>query len=272
MAKDLLKVKYDHVISFGATCGCAMHMTRHFLRNCSLPLDWMGTEQIGLSGVVDLVSGGFKDYLLLENLRPHVCQQPPEVEARRRTAMYFDQATKVISAHDFLKGIPIAEQYDKVMEKVRRRQARLMSFLAESSKKLVLFRDIKGVEDDATILSAVRRLKAAFPAGTTNVVYLRNRKGFAGFERRDLASDVVVFDAWFQKPEIHISLGDIALNDRVFSQIRARGKLLNTLKDKLDLKERLATWKRRLKTQLHFSPAARCAARKALAAKAGEGV
>ena len=254
MAKDLFKVRYDHVISFGATCGCAMHMARHGLRSCSLPLDWMGTEQIGLNGVVDLVSGGFKDYLLLENLQPW------------QTDMYIDQAWKIISAHDFRKGIPIAEQYDKVMEKVRRRQARLMSFLAESSKKLVLFRDLYGKEDDATILAAVRRLKAAFPAGTTNVVYLRNRAGFAGFERRDLAPDVVVFDAWFHKPEIHMILGDIALNDRIFSRIRARGKYLNILKDKL------AAWRRRLRTQFHFSAAARRAARKALAAKAGEGV
>lgn len=271
MAKDLFKVKYDHVISFGATCGCAMHMTRHCLRNCSLPLDWVGTFLIGLKGVVDLVCGGFKDYLLLKNLVPY---EP-------RPGWYIDQVWKVISGHDFREDIPIAEQYDKVMEKVHRRQARLLSFLAEPSKKLVLFRDTtKGAEDDATILAAVRRLKAAFPAGTTNVVYLRNRKGFDGFERRDLAPDVVVFDAWFHKPEIHVSLGDIALNDRVFSRIRARGKLLNTLKNKLGLEERLATWKRRLKTQLHFSSearrAARCAARraarKALAAKAGEGV
>ena len=254
MTKDLLKVKYDHVISFGATCGCAMHMARHGLRSCSLPLDWMGTERIGLNGVVDLVTSGFRDYLLLENLQPW------------QTNMYIDQVWKIISAHDFRKGIPIAEQYGKVMDKVHRRQARLMSFLAEPSKKLVLFRDIYGKEDDATILAAVRRLKAAFPVGTTNVVHLRNRVGFAGFERRDLAPDVAVFDAWFHNPEIHVSLGDIALNDRVFSRIRARGKYLNILKDKL------AAWQRRLKTQLHFSAAARRAARKALAAKAEEGV
>ena len=266
MAEDLFKVKYDHVISFGATCGCAMHMARHGLRSCSLPLDWMGTEQIGLSGAVDLVTSGFRDYLLLENLRPYDCPQPSDAEDRRRPDMYIDQAWKIISAHDFRKGIPIAEQYGKVMDKVRRRQARLMSFLAEPSKKLVLFRDIYGMEDDATILAAVRRLKAAFPAGTTNVVHLRNRVGFAGFERRDLAPDVAVFDAWFHNPEIHVSLGDIARNDRVFSRIRARGKYLNILKDKL------AAWQRRLKTQLHFSAAARRAARKALAAKAWEGV
>lgn len=254
MSRDLFKIRYDHVISFGTTCGCAMHMARHGLRSCSLPLDWMGTFLIGLNGAVDLVTSGFKDYLLLENLVPY----------ESRPEWYIDQKWKVVSAHDFRKGIPIVEQYGKVMDKVHRRQARLMTFLAEPSKKLVLFNN--GKEDDETILSAVRRLKAAFPEGTTNVVYLRNRVGFAGFERRDLAPDVVVFDAWFHKPEIHISLGDIALNDRVFSRIRARGKYLNILK------ERMATWRRRLKTQLHFSAAARRAARKALAAKAGEGV
>lgn len=265
MAKDLFKVRYDHVISFGATCGCAMHMLRHGLRNCSLPLDWMGVEQIGWSGTVDLVCGGFKDYLLLENLVPYDGPQPPHAEDRR-TDIYFDQAWKIISAHDFRKGVPLAEQYDKVMDKVHRRQARLMALLAEPSKKLVLFRDIRGEEDDAIVLAAARRLKAAFPEGTTNVVYLRNRVGFAGFERRDLAPDVVVFDGWFHRKDAHVSLGDIALNDRVFSRIRARGKYLNILKDKL------AAWRRRLKTQLHFSAAARRAARKALAAKAGEGV
>ena len=261
MAKDLFKVKYDHVISFGATCGCAMHMTRHCLRNCSLPLDWVGTFLIGLKGAVDLVTSGFKDYLLLKNLVPY---EP-------RPEWYIDQKWEVVSGHDFRKGVPLAEQYDRVMDKIHRRQARLMTFLAESSKKLVLFRDTMGKEDDATILAAVRRLKAAFPAGTTNVVYLRDRVGFAGFERRDLASDVVVFDAWFHKPEIHISLGDITLNDRVFSRIRARGKYLNILKNKMGLKEKLATWQRRLKTQLHFSPAARRAAR-CVARKAEEGV
>ena len=263
MAKDLLKVKYDHVISFGATCGCAMHMARHFIRCCSLPLDWMGTEEIGLSGAVDLVCSGFKDYLLLKNLVPYNASHPP-----KGTDVYFDQAWKIISGHDFRKGVPLVEQYDKVMDKVHRRQARLMSFLSEPSKKLVLYRDVYGTEDDATVLAAVRRLKAAFPAGTTNVVYLRNRIGFTGFERRDPAPDLVVFDGWFHKPEVHLSLGDIALNDRVFSQIRARGKYLNILKVKL----KLDTWRRRLKTQLHFSAAARRAARKALADKAQEGV
>lgn len=262
---DPLSVRYDHVISFGSTCGCAMYLVRHGLRSCSLPFDWIGTWRIGLSGTVDIVGGGFKSFFGPETTVP---MTPPDPEAaqRQQTAWVADTVSRLVSAHDFRKGIPLADQFDGVMGKFRRRQRRLLDILREPSKKLVIYRDTGGNEDDATIAASADRLRRAFPSGTTNVVYLRNAVGFDGLRRRDLAPGVVVFDGWFHRPEMHVSMGDVALNNRVFSRIRAHGRQWNLLRNKL------VAYHRRLKTQLHFSAAARRAAREAYRSRAWETV
>ena len=263
---DPLAVRYDHVISFGSTCGCAMHLLRHGLRSRSLPFDWIGTWEPGLSGTVDIVIRGFKPFF---DPQTTVRVPPPDPEAERRqpTIWVKDTASHLVSAHDFRRDIPLTDQFDVVMGKFRRRQKRLLSYLSKPLKRLVVFRCIgEGGEDDATVVAAADRLRRAFPSGMTNVVYLRNARGFEGLRRRDPVPGVVIFDGWFHRPELHISMGDIALNDRVFSRIRVRGRMWNILW------KRLAVYRRRIKTQLHFSAAARRAAREAYRARTWETV
>lgn len=122
---------YDLIFSLGGSCAVAKQMIFKWLRTESLPFDWVfHMENSTLDYLCKGFSGGFKEFLLEENLREVL----PEEKGDSSHLQYKDILTGYYFIHDF----DSASDYGTVREKYDRRIKRLETRLLEANSLLMI--------------------------------------------------------------------------------------------------------------------------------------
>lgn len=234
--KKLLRTKYDFVCGIGNDCGCAGHLIKARLRRASYPLDWVGTWSIRMTDVAKLVENDFADFLHLENLQ--ILPLPPPVdtpEGRLDDAHHLwcgDVATRIVIPHDFPMGRSLAESFPGVRKKYDRRIKRFYQTMSESRRALFVYWTWRSHTDEDDILAAAKIFRSKFQGHQVDLLVIRHddRKDI---DARAIGEGVFLVDGPVHPPGANPAFGDFALNARLFSQIRLRGKRRALLRERL---------------------------------------
>ena len=230
--KRMLSAKYDFVCSVGSDCGCAWHLMKNELRLASYPLDWIGTEHIGIDGVADLVSSDFAGFLKLENLRKE--PNPPRgPHDDHEHDWYLDQVFSMVFAHDFPVDVPPEESYPAVLEKYRRRIERFYRSIRASRRALLVYWTWRDHPERDTILKAAETFRTKFLGVRIDLLVMRHVDG-QGIRPEIVGDGVFLVDGPFHPEGGHPAFGDAEINRKVFSCIRLRGKRRRRWRRKLN--------------------------------------
>lgn len=230
--KRMLSTKYDFVCSIGSDCGCAGHLVRRRLRRASYPLDWIGTETLGPEGTARLVADDFAGFLLLENLKKSK-SQPTDDHSDKKHEFYLDVKQGIVFAHEFLTGRPAAEVYPAVRAKYDRRIRRFYDSVRQSRATLFVRWSWRECPTEDALRQTVEILRAKFPGRHIDLLAMRHIDRPDIVARR-IGDGVFLVDGPFHPAGGHPAFGDKAVNDRVFSLIRLRGKWREDMLRRLD--------------------------------------
>lgn len=231
VARGLRQVKYGYVCSIGHYCATAMYLQRHFLRDCSSPLDWVGMGPNGLSTSIGLIGSHFRGFLSVDNLPPLVNRRIAGSDDLAHD-YYLDTATQMMVIHDFPAGVPLKESYPAVRDKYDRRIGRMLGRLRTTEHSLLVYQTkIERLEDE-TIVACAQQLRNHFGGRGVDLLVIEHVEGSAGVSVTTPATGVWHFRGPFFRQDIHPVLGDIALCNGVYSQIRCRGKSWRVMAEK----------------------------------------
>ncbi len=124
---------FDIVYSIGHACPCARDLGRMGLRTQSGPFDW--NWQVGFYERFDMMLSRFDSFIEKEDLYLFQDKNP---ESGARCDSYKNRRTGFLHSHDFIAGIPLEQSYPQVREKYDRRIGRMLSYLDDRSKKVLL--------------------------------------------------------------------------------------------------------------------------------------
>ncbi|MBO7721994.1 MAG: hypothetical protein J6T01_06275 [Kiritimatiellae bacterium] len=220
--KRLLKTKYDFVCSVGSDCGCAGHLVKNRLRRASYPFDWIGDWYIGVAGAAATVAADFAGFLKLENLRrdPNPPRGPQD---DLRHDYYHDFTAGFVFAHDFPAGRDAAEVIAEVREKYDRRIKRFYRTVEASPATLLVYWTWRDRPEPEDALKAAETFRAKFPGRRVDLLVMRHTE-CADIAATAAGDGVFIVDGPFHPEGAHPAFGDVAVNSRVFSLIRLRGK------------------------------------------------
>ena len=227
--KSMLSAKYDFVCSVGSDCGCAWHLATNRLRPASYPLDWVGTELIGIEGVAALIDRDFKGFFNPENLERN--PNPPRGPMDDHKHDYYcDRGAGIIAVHDFPTGVPLEESYPAVKAKYDRRIDRFYRTIRASGRVLLVYWTWRVYSEPEAIRKAAEILRAKFPEQRVDLLVMRNAD-VPELRPEILGDGVFAIDGAFHPAGGHPAYGDLELNRRVFSRIRLRGKRRRILRE-----------------------------------------
>lgn len=163
------KKDYDLIFGIGQTCGCTQSLRRAGLQHLSFPGDWTAPLwknsnfpphfDHDLRERVDVLCedrGNFFDPKALI---------PQGAISNTGKAVYINTSTHYIFNHDFPVGCRLANELPKVVEKYRRRRARLFELIRSSRRVLAVRMDAPGDKHPTSIDDcryARRRLNERF--------------------------------------------------------------------------------------------------------------
>lgn len=132
-----VKKKYDLIFGLGPACSCSQAIRRAGLQLLSFPFDWIGPTygQPGwdddLRRRTDLLCSEFKDWLRPEDFSFH----GPHTNGKDK---YFNNRLGLIFLHDVPAGAPFRDYFPTLVEKYRRRCARLLELIRRSKRILIV--------------------------------------------------------------------------------------------------------------------------------------
>lgn len=161
---QLLKGKYDVIISLGHNCLVADQLSRHMLRNVGGVLDWM--ESPLLCGVSNLLRNRFAHFMESANL---------SITGVNQTAGCYivrDAAYHIFSHHDF----PLTDNapgrlasFPELRVKIERRVPRFINALA-TARRLLFIRTDTTLTETAELLSVL----GGMVSGSFNVLVINH--------------------------------------------------------------------------------------------------
>lgn len=224
--------KYDFVCSVGHYCATAMYLQRHFLRNMSGPLDWVGRGKDGFETHFRLICTDFAGFLRKKALVRQLNRRRPEIDDMKHD-YYLDGGTGMYVFHDFPSGIPLDESYPEVRRKYDRRIARFYATVKASKRTLFVYHTRDERLDDRTIVERMTAVRNRFAGSAVDLLVIENVPGMDGFSTVELAPGIYhVRAGLFERPNNRV-LGDLSLGDRVYSLVKCRGIWWNRLRPKL---------------------------------------
>lgn len=131
----LVNYRYKNIIPLGYYCGICQELERKGFRKCSLPFDWLITENF--EKVLLCVQSSFRDFLNRDNLRQEVEVNPN---------YYYDVFWEMHFYHDFISNTTLESQYEGVYNKYERRIKRFQILVQQPSLFLRYLSNPKDVE------------------------------------------------------------------------------------------------------------------------------
>jgi len=227
-------IVYDAVFSLGQWCATAIVLKKLGLRSASGPFDWTGPTG-RLDGYVDLMTNGFKGYFAKENLRK-IREDPVE-----GTEIYIDTVQRWESHHDFRIGVSFEENYARYRARLDRRADRLLAALRSGGRLLFVHWFGAGRYPREEVVSAMRRLRTAYPSTHIDLLVLETEKFSKGVDYEEPERGVVFAAGDFYDQErFDVVMGNEALVLSVLRRIRMRGRWRNLLRVRIEsLRKRL---------------------------------
>ena len=171
---------YDLIIPLGYACSCSQTLRRAGLQLAAFPWDWVGVPPP--SEKCEFIRNGFKDFMNLEDLKWVGMNDTFGHEEVTNTR------NDLIILHDFVSGIPLAEQYPTVAAKYERRMKRLAKCI-DAAKNVLLVTIDAPVTPVPTSAEECRKaldvMSAAYPGRTFEYLLLNLEDGRKFTERVD---------------------------------------------------------------------------------------
>ena len=222
-------VTYDAVLSLGQWCATAIILRKLGLRSASGPFDWLLGRDMRMGRYVDLMVGGFAGFLLRENLRK-VREDPNE-----GTEVYVDSQQGWEVRHDFRMGVPFEENYARCMERFGRRIRRFLGTLRSGGRVMLVHWLGEGRCRRDEVVADMRRLRAAFPETTIDLLVLETEPSADGVAYEEPETGVLFAIGDFYGQGRHDAVtGNERLAKSVLRRIRVRGRWKNLLRLKIE--------------------------------------
>lgn len=226
---------YDAVWSLGQWCATAMAMKKCGLRSASGPFDWMMGRGVHIHTYVDLLTAEFADFFLKENMQK-VCDA-----IREGTEHWKDTRLGLEIRHDFRLGVPFETNYANFRIRIGRRIVRLLELLRRGGCVLFVHWMGEGSYQREDVVAEVRRLRAAFPESTIDLLVIETEK-FKPDVLYEEPEPGVVFAVgdFYDQERFDPVQGNEKLVVSVLRRVRMRGRWKNILHLKMaSLRKRL---------------------------------
>lgn len=159
---------YDLYFSLGGACACTQILRYCQLQFASYPFDWVFGASI--TERAEILANRFSD-LLQQDAMVLI----KENAAGPRTNNWLNQSNGIEFMHDFHYGVPLAEEFPKVLEKYLRRGNRLIQQITTSTRVLAVYAERpcdKHVLPDEDLCAALQILRKAFPEVEIDLLYI----------------------------------------------------------------------------------------------------
>ncbi len=217
----------------GEACSCSSALRSSNLQIRSLPFDWLfGSTFLGR---VDMIVNDFENFLRIEDLeligdngiKTHLCD------------IYRNNFNGLIFNHDFLNGLQLESEFEKVSLKYKRRENRLYEFVNKSEKILVVWIDTPGVnwslKKNEDFIEGHKKLCQKFPHKQIDLLVFCYEKGLdfknKKYEKLNDYIEKYTFDyhKTYHKKKL---LPDYAVDEKMLAKILKKYELDMTLKEK----------------------------------------
>lgn len=227
---------YDCIFSAGQWCATATYLAKYALRGSSGPFDWFLAHHVPFAVYADVICRDFDGFMTADSIRPD-----PTAPGR-----YVDNATQMVSMHDFHADRSFAEELPVVVEKFRRRIARFRARV-EAARSVLLVRCVQAAESDPEDLKVgLARLRGKYPGKVVNLTVLQHDAQADALTSAVLMEGLIVYRARFFDRDGEPVIGNVKLCGRVFRTLRVRGRWRNICWKRL---KTLRSWMRkRMKT------------------------
>lgn len=176
-----MSVRYDLAFSLGNACSCSLALRKAGLQYASFPFDWMIRGPFALR--VETLLAGFQAWpgrLCDLELMPG--------KSNTDHLMCHDRKTDLLFPHDFPLGKTIAESYDGVVAKYRRRIDRLLRLLSTSRRVLAVYVELPGFPETPAVElnNGIAQLRRGHPGVQIDLLYFFHVPGVAFRDRQDV--------------------------------------------------------------------------------------
>ncbi len=168
--KQKRNLTYDMVISLGEDCATAGHLSSTYLRNKSMPFDWI--DGAPLLNRAQLIAREFQDWLHKGSLEPFEVET--EVEEERAYTRYKNTITNLNFQHDFHVDVSFEDDYDNVKAKYDRRINRFQNAFKNSERILFVWIVRSSIDTDENIIQAVKILNDYSPKARVDLFYIQH--------------------------------------------------------------------------------------------------
>lgn len=225
---------YDKVVALGQWCAVAMAMKKCGLRSESGPFDWMGGGR-PIGSYVDMLTTNFAGFFLKENMKK-LGDVPGE-----GTEHWQDTKLGWEIRHEFRADVPFDVNYANFHALVARRGERLFETLRSGERLLFVHWLAEGRYRQEEVVAAIRRLRAAFPGPTIDLLVIETEKFSKDVSYEELEPGVVrVVGDFYDQKRFNAVQGNSKLACAVLGRVRLRGKWKNVVHLKLaSLRKRL---------------------------------
>lgn len=232
---------YDKVVSLGQWCAPTFCLKELGLRSASGPFDWMMGKGKTVGEYARLLTDGFDGFFRRENMRK-LREDPGE-----GTEHWKDVEQGWEARHEFRIGVPFDVNFENFHALVRRRAERLFGLLRSGRRVLFVHWRAEGRYSPDDVVSAMRRLRAAFPASQIDLLVFETEKLAAGVSYNEPEPGVVIAAGDFYDPTRYdVVRGNKMLAKSVLRRVHMRGRWKNILRLQIEsIKRRLCRRKSR---------------------------
>lgn len=219
MKNDIFNIKYDLVISLGTDCACASYLNRHNLRFHSFPFDWLTVAPF--ENRISLVVNDFEHFLDYNDLK--FLFSGDEQPFNKEKDGFQNVKTKFNFYHDFPANVPLEKSLPSVREKYNRRIKRFYKKIHNNKKILFIYFCRNEKIENNEIINAFKKLDVKFEKQNISLLILENKYGQNEFEYSELCKNVYKITYDSLSFNVNETLGNIEMNDKVFSSIKLSG-------------------------------------------------
>ena len=230
---------YDCVSPLGQWCAPTFCLKELGFRSASGPFDWMGRDG-PIGAYVGLLVENFSGFFLKENMKK-LGDVPGEGTEHRK-----DMKQGWESRHEFRVGVPFDVNYENFHALVRRRAERLFGLLRSGRRVLFVHWRAEGRYRSDDVVSAMRRLRAAFPASQIDLLVFETEKLAAGVSYNEPEPGVLIATGdFYDPPRYDVVRGNKKLAKSVLRRVHMRGRWKNLLRLQIEsIKRRLCRRRR----------------------------
>ena len=225
---NMLKNKFDLIVSLGKDCACTSYLRKCGLQYNSYPFDWL--TYAPFANRIKLVVEDFKDFLNLEDLK--MMQKPTEFGSDPNNDYYENISNQLYFWHDFPTGIPLEESYPEVNAKYQRRIKRLYEKIEQAQKILFVWFAHNSLQKIDDIRDAYKKLKEKFEDKEVYLLVIENcqKEEFAELENNHVLVIHTDTMSCIKKQHFNPTLGNKVKNRKLFRKIKIKRTFFDKIK------------------------------------------